>query len=134
MVTITDKEFEYFNPNPLENEDNSDCVVRAFCGALNKPWDEVYNDLVKLGFEMKTMPHSTKAIDEYLKRGNFKLFSTYNKNEMNVVDFVKENPGTFILDLGWHVLSAKDGKFYDLNMRSGMCNLIQAWRLDETSF
>ena len=106
--------FEYFDPNPKNNKAASDCPVKAFCGTTGKDWDTVYKDLTDIGFEQKAMPHSYPVIIEYYKRNGFRRTSKNGAN--TVAEFCEQNPvGTFVLDLGWHVLPMKNGKYLDSN-------------------
>lgn len=45
----------------------SDCVVRAICYATQQSWDDVYNELCKIGFKMKRMPNEKQVYEKYLE-------------------------------------------------------------------
>ena len=57
-MQVTD--FQWFDPNPEAVHGNPskaiDCVVRAFCAALDRGWAEVYNELCYLGKQNHDMP------------------------------------------------------------------------------
>ena len=44
------KTFKFYNANPKEKF-TGDCVVRAICTALGKPYEEVYRELLELCLE-----------------------------------------------------------------------------------
>lgn len=107
----------YYNPNPLKKE-TSDCVVRAMCKAFDKEWDTMYLKLFKLGLELKVMPNSDEAWKEFLKRSNFIQHKVTNKKgskRPTVESFAKEHKkGTYVLNLANHIVTCKDGHYYDL--------------------
>lgn len=53
------------NPKGLKT---GDCVVRAIAYAMDKDWDEVYNDLCTLGFKMKRLPNEKQVYEKYLQQ------------------------------------------------------------------
>lgn len=53
-------QFVKFNNNPKQNKTN-DCVIRAISFATNKSWEDVYNDLTKLGCKKALMPMIIKC-------------------------------------------------------------------------
>lgn len=59
--------FHFHNENP-DGQRTGDCVVRAIARATGKTWDEVYDDLVTLGREMRRMPNSKDVYYKYLER------------------------------------------------------------------
>lgn len=127
---LVTNEFKFYNPNPTESTTASDCIIRAFCGVLDKSWDEVFDDLFSIAKEMKMMPHTTEVMETYLKQNGFRKVKSYNKDEITVGEFVKRNDGHYFLDLGWHVLSANNGQFFDLSASTGSCALLDVWRKD----
>lgn len=60
------KYFKFYNANPKENI-TGDCVIRALCTAMNKPWDEVYKALCEIGYKKKAMPNNKNVYYAYLK-------------------------------------------------------------------
>ena len=58
--------FNYCQMNP-KNKSVGDCVVRSIALAMEKEWDQVYNDLCRIGFKYKLMPNSDGCYERYLK-------------------------------------------------------------------
>lgn len=67
-MQVTD--FQWFDPNPEAVHGNPskaiDCVVRAFCAALDRGWAEVYDELCYLGKQNHDMPNSWPVIEAML--------------------------------------------------------------------
>lgn len=109
---------KYFNPNPKKREDASDCVVRALCKATGKDWDTVFNELVEIAFELKVMPNSDDAYKVYLERSKdfkeHKISIKKGSKRPTVQSFAeKHKKGTFVLRVANHLVTVKDGYFYD---------------------
>lgn len=113
--------FSYFNPNPTSKIDKKtgkpkrwtkgDCVIRAFCGVLNLPWDIVYGDLCKLGAKYHDMPNSRKIIDKYasskgLIKESLPFYTT-------VSQFAYDHDGVYLVNLRSHVACVKENKVND---------------------
>lgn len=62
--------FLFLNENPNGNIEG-DCVVRAVSTLLDKPWDDVYDDLCELGKKYKMMPNSKKVYTKYIESHGF---------------------------------------------------------------
>ena len=107
----------YYNPNPKKSEKANDCVVRALCKATGNAWDDVYNELCAIGFEMKVMPTCKPVWTEYLNRNNFiqhKLSIKKGMKRPRVQSFASSNKsGTFVLQVAHHIVTCEDGYFYD---------------------
>lgn len=63
--------YVYYNPNPL-GLSVGDCTIRAISCALNTSWEQTYDLLAQLGFEMCDMPSSNRVWAELLKINGFK--------------------------------------------------------------
>lgn len=59
--------FHWFNANPHNRLTAGDCVIRALSTAMNKSWEEVYQDLVKIAIKKGYMPNDKKVYEAYLK-------------------------------------------------------------------
>lgn len=53
------------NPKGIKT---GDCVIRALAYAMDKTWNDVYNDLCILGFKMKRMPNEKQVYEKYLQQ------------------------------------------------------------------
>lgn len=62
--------FTYYNANP-KNKITTDCVIRALCTAMQKPYNEVVMEMAEMqcrtGYDMS----STEGIDRYLKENGW---------------------------------------------------------------
>lgn len=107
--------FIFLNPNSC-GISTGDCVVRALSIAMDKDWHEIYLDLCAIGYCMCDWGNSNRCWQEYLTYYGYECEAVpYNKNSRYAVrDFANEHPkGTFILATGAHVVTVKDGSYYD---------------------
>lgn len=58
------------NPHPTGKK-IGDCVVRAISIAENKKWDDVYEELCRIGLELKEMPNSKLVYEKYLLKNKW---------------------------------------------------------------
>lgn len=104
-----------FNPNPLKKS-VGDCAIRAIAAATNRSWDYVYLALTVQGFMMCDWGNSNAVWDSYLKSRGFKknLIPDTCPDCYTVKDFCLDHPrGTFVLGTGDHVVTVKEGNYYD---------------------
>lgn len=108
----------YYNPNPLKKE-TSDCVVRAICKATDREWDDVFKDLCEIGMKLKVMPNDDEAWKAYLKEKEFiehKISNKKGSKRPTVASFAAaRTQGTYILRVANHIVTCKDGHYYDLH-------------------
>lgn len=104
------------NPNPAGNY-TGDCVIRAISIAEDKPWDDVFVDLMLKSFEMKDIPSANRVWSAYLHDLGYTrhiIPDTCPIDCYTVEDFTQDQPnGDFILATGSHVVAIKDGNAYD---------------------
>lgn len=103
------------NLNPF-GKHVGDCVVRALSLALDQDWDTTYLELMSQGFSMKDMPSSNAVWGQYLKNKGFKRYIIPDEcpDCYTVAEFCADNPqGVYILGTGTHVVTVKDGSYYD---------------------
>ena len=103
--------YQKFNNNP-KGLKTGDCIVRAISLALNKPWHEVFDDLVKIAKEKSSMPSMDIVYFEYLS--SFDRITPKvekGKKRMKVSDL---SEGTYIVKVANHVTCIKDGTLMDL--------------------
>lgn len=104
-----------YNSNPF-NKHVGDCVIRAISLALDQDWDTTYLEIMSQGFGMKDMPSSNAVWGQYLKNKGYKrhIIPDECPNCYTVSDFAKDHlVGTYILGTGTHVVTVKDGSYYD---------------------
>ena len=107
--------FIYANPNPRKNY-TGDCVVRALSIALDKPWDDIFLDLMKEAFIMKDMPSSNVVWGYYLHKNGFRRYNIPDicPGCITIRDITENlNKGVYILGTGTHVVAVIDGNYYD---------------------
>jgi len=64
--------YEYYNPNLfIDNRDHNDCIIRAFTKLVNKSWNEVFDDLYKIGKSIGFMMNSNQTIYDYATANDF---------------------------------------------------------------
>lgn len=103
------------NLNPF-GKHVGDCVVRALSLALDQDWDTTYLELMSQGFSMKDMPSSNAVWGQYLKNKGYKrhIIPDECPDCYTVAEFCTDNPqGVYILGTGTHVVTVKDGSYYD---------------------
>lgn len=77
--------FHYYNVNPKDKCTN-DCVIRALAVAMDKTWDEVFNDLVELAKKYKLMPNDDKIYTRYLKANGWVKHKQLRKDDNTKYD------------------------------------------------
>lgn len=105
----------YFNPNPMYNR-VGDCTIRALSLAFDQDWDSTYWDIAVEGYILKDMPSSNAVWGELLKNRGFIQYPIQNTCPRcyTVWDFCIDHPkGTYVLHTGTHVVTVKDGYYYD---------------------
>lgn len=107
--------FSYFNPNPAGIA-VGDCVVRAICAATGESWDKTYVGLAVTGLDLADMPSANAVWGAYLRRKGYARHTLPDRcpDCYTVRDFAAEHPrGIYILALGGHVVTVKDGRYLD---------------------
>lgn len=126
--------FIQFNPNP-KRKLVGDCVIRAISKVTNKPWDDVYMDVVLQGFMMRDMPSSNDVWGTYLFNNGFTrhIVPDTCPSCYTIANFCSDNPTmTGILATGTHVVAIKDGDYYD-TWDSGNEIPIYFWQKEEAN-
>lgn len=108
--------FERLNLNP-KNRKTSDCVIRAISYAFGQSWEDTFQDLCKIGLELKSMPNDKLVYSAYLADQEWakqKMPRFADNSRYTIKEFLAENPqGTFILSIANHLTVAKDGVLVD---------------------
>lgn len=58
--------FHYYNANP-KNRISGDCVIRALCTAMQKPYKDVYKELFDFSLQTGYILNDKKCFERYLK-------------------------------------------------------------------
>ena len=125
--------YREFNNNPLSRR-VGDCAIRAVSLAVDKDWERTYLLVALNGLQMGDMPSSNSVWGSVLRQDGFRRESLPNAcpDCYTVRDFCKDHPrGTYVLGLSEHVVTVKDGDWYDI-WDSGDEPVIYYWyRKDE---
>jgi len=103
------------NPNPKKKE-VPDCVIRAICIALNKPWLEVFDELNSVARQDYSVSLDDNVWGHYLYMQGFKPFLLPSECPrcITIKTFTKMYPyGTYIIGTGTHAVAVIDGNYYD---------------------
>ena len=120
----------YANPNPA-NKNVPDCVIRAICIALNKPWLEVSDELYNIARQEYSVTCDDYVWGRYLYYLGFEpfLMPASCPRCITIEQFTKEYPyGTYIIGTGSHAVCVIDGNYYD-TWQSGAEVLSFFWRI-----
>jgi len=104
-----------FNNNPT-GRFVGDCAVRALSVALDTDWETAYATIAAYGYDMGDMMSADSVWGAVLRRNGFYRAAIPNEcpDCYTVADFAAEHPeGTYVLALGGHVVTVKDGDWYD---------------------
>lgn len=103
------------NPNPGSKQ-VPDCVIRAICIALNKPWLEVSDELYSFARRDYSVTCDDNVWGHYLYSLGFEPFLLPSPCPrcMTIDEFTKMYPkGTYIIGTGKHAVAIIDGNYYD---------------------
>lgn len=103
------------NPNP-NNRNTGDCVIRAISIAEDRDWDDVYLDLMVLGFFEKDMVETNSLWGGYLRDRGYTRHGIPDTcpDCYSIREFALDHPqGTYIVGTGSHVVAVIDGRYYD---------------------
>lgn len=103
------------NANPAKKR-VGDCVIRAISIATGKPWEDVYDDLCRVGREEFDMPSSNRVWGLYLYWLGFSPFILPDDcpSCITVREFARRFPaGAYIVGTGAHAVAVIDGDYYD---------------------
>lgn len=103
--------FIEYNPNPV-GRNVGDCSVRAIAKALDMDWESAYSLLSANGLLMGDMPSADSVWGATLRQYGYSKHLC--PDCYTVSYFANRFPkGTYVLALGGHVVTVKDGNFYD---------------------
>lgn len=105
----------YANPNP-EQKDVPDCVIRAISIALNKPWEEVFDELSAVARYDHSITSDDHVWGHYLYFLGFIPFILPESCPecISVRSFSRIfSKGIYIVGTGFHAVSVINGNYYD---------------------
>lgn len=103
------------NPNPIGKQ-APDCVIRAVCIALNKPWLQVSDELYAVARANFSITSDDNIWGRYLYDLGFEPFMLPSicPKCTTINEFTKMYPeGTFIIGTGSHAVAVINGNYYD---------------------
>lgn len=110
------KTFKFYNANP-KGRFTGDCVIRAICTALEKPYEEVYRELLELCLSTGYSIASTENYAKYLELQGWdkkKQPRKSNNKKYTGEEFCKNYKGICIAHIGGHhIVCIKNGKVHD---------------------
>ena len=115
--------YVFYNPNP-SGQRTQDCTVRAVCKAEDSDWYNVFSMFVNVCYEVCDIPGSLYVTNKVLRRLGYGRMKSKN---VTVEEFSKTHPtGTYIIHTKGHVVTIKDGKYYD-SWDSGKRIVLDYW-------
>lgn len=127
-----------FNPNPLGKEVD-DCSIRAYCAAKDIEWDTAFDYACEIAGNEKDIINSSPVCDKVIKEKlgfilNKESKKVKPKDRPTVMEFAcLHNSGTFILNCPKHLLTVKNGNYYD-SWNSGKCKVKWFYELPDESY
>lgn len=111
---MRNKYWTFFQPNPQDRcNKKGDCHIRCIAKALDCSWLEAYDMMYEIG-RRRYDSMSADNIGELLIEHGFEACKVSPKDKPTVTEFTKEHPeGTYVLRVAHHVVTVKDGQFYD---------------------
>jgi hypothetical protein len=108
--------FKEYNPNPSGRSDLMDCVVRALCAVLDKPWRTIYVMLCLQGFRYFTWGNSDAVWGAYLRslRWRREVIPNTCPDCYTMEQFAQDHPeGVYVVFTGNHVATIRNGWLLD---------------------
>lgn len=107
--------FRFYNANP-KNKITADCVIRAICTAMERPYNEVYKELFEFSVKCGLMLNDKKCYEKYLEAQGWRKHAQPRKEDNTKytgVEFCREvreytfnYPDRMIAHIGGHHLVA----------------------------
>ena len=91
-------------------------MIRALCIALNRTWDEIYDDLAALGKKERDVMNHDPVWGKYLYQQGFEPFllpDTCPKCLTVRMFCMMYRHGIYIIGTGSHAVAVIDGDYYD---------------------
>lgn len=114
------KTFHYYNANP-KNRITGDCVVRAICTALKKPYEEVYRELLesclKSGYSIASKENYSKYLElqGWVKQKQPRKSDGTKYTGKEFCKKLANKNQTYIAHIGGHhIVAIVDGKVNDI--------------------
>lgn len=116
--------FHFYNAHP-KNKITGDCVIRAICTAMGRPYNEVYEELFRYSLKCGYMLNDKKCYERYLEEQGWRKHKQPRKDDntkytgeefcREVKEYTFNYPDHIIAHIGGHHLVAIIyGKVYDI--------------------
>lgn len=110
--------FHYFNANP-HNRITTDCVIRALCVGMNKPYNDVVLELAQMQIETGYDDGDNKLYEKYLKKNGFVMLPQPRKADNTKYTGKQFCRKKFYKNCichigGHHIVAIKDFKVWDI--------------------
>lgn len=116
--------FHYYNANP-KGRITGDCVIRAICTAMEKPYEEVYRELLEMALETGYSLASKENYGRYLNQNGWVKHKQPRKDDntkytgeefcKEVKEYTFNYPDRIIAHIGGnHVVAIVYGKVWDI--------------------
>ncbi len=92
-----------------------DCVVRSISIAMDKPYTDVFDDLMQLGLLLGAYPNHDKVWHKYLKDNNWiknKPPRNTNGKMIKLLNWIDSPDRAVVINSG-HLTCVKDGAIHD---------------------
>ena len=124
--------FVKHNNNPKQKK-TSDCVIRSFALASGKTWDQTFVDLCEIALRDKSVPNDNSIYSKYatqLGLTKMKIELTNGKKPTVLTFSETHKHGTYVLRIANHVVTVKDGCYYD-TWDCGKKSVYMYWKVNQ---
>ena len=105
------------NVNPRGRR-TGDCAFRAVAVATGLGWDKAYQGLCETGFQLKTAPNETDAVEAFLLTQGFligKIKVRKGEKRPTVEQFASQHPDWYcVLRVANHLVACGRGNYVDI--------------------
>ena len=123
--------FHFNNANP-KNKITGDCVIRAICTAMDKPYEEVYKELFEFSLKCGYILNDKNCYEKYLAAQGWVKHKQPRKDDntkytgkefcKDAQDWTFNLPSRMIAHIGGHhIVAIVDGKVNDIWDSTNKC-------------
>lgn len=111
------KTFHFYNANP-KGRITGDCVIRALCTAMQRPYEEVYKELFEFSLSTGYMLNDKKCYEKWLEKKGWKKMKQPrhgNNTKYTGEEFCKAVGPRVIANIGGHhIVAIIDHRIWDI--------------------
>ena len=115
--------FHYYNANP-RNKLTGDCVIRAISTAMDRPYNEVYEELFRFSLKCGLMLNDNKCYEKYLEAQGWEKHAQPRKDDntkytgkefcIEAQEYTFNYPSAMIAHIGGHhIVAIIGGRVWD---------------------